>query len=103
MKVKRHIVWSKRELDLSDPWQRSWWVQQVLLHGRSEDMTELDLFTTERGLILPFSRIAEEGFVEHGQIAAEERLRGRELPSFEPYGAICYSKGLVHSMEEEAG
>lgn len=42
MKVKRHIVWSKRELDLADPWQRRWWVQQVLLHGRAEDVATLN-------------------------------------------------------------
>jgi len=38
----RHIVWSKRELDLSDPWQRRWYIKQVLVHGRAEDVAGLD-------------------------------------------------------------
>ncbi len=42
MKPKRYIVWSKRELDLSDPWQRKWYLQQVLTHGRAEDVSALD-------------------------------------------------------------
>ena len=41
-KVPRHIVWSKRELDLSDPWQRRWYINQVLVHGRAEDVARLD-------------------------------------------------------------
>lgn len=39
---KRYIVWSKQEIDLQDPWQRQWWIQQVLVHGRSEDLAALD-------------------------------------------------------------
>ncbi|MBC7221678.1 hypothetical protein H5T56_01615 [Candidatus Bipolaricaulota bacterium] len=39
---KRYIVWSKRELDLSDPWQRKWYLKQVLIHGRAEDVSALD-------------------------------------------------------------
>ncbi len=39
---KRYIVWSKRELDLSDPWQRRWCLQQVLTRGRAEDVSALD-------------------------------------------------------------
>lgn len=42
MRPKPYIVWSKRELGLSDPWQRRWYIRQVLLHGRSEDVAELD-------------------------------------------------------------
>jgi len=42
-KPKRYIVWSKEEIDLSDPWQRKWYIQQVLTHGRSEDIAELNL------------------------------------------------------------
>lgn len=41
-RVPRHIVWSKKELDLSDPWQRRWFIQQVLIHGRAEDVAQLD-------------------------------------------------------------
>jgi len=40
----RYIVWSvERPLNLSDPFQRKWYVRQVLLHGRSEDIRHLDL------------------------------------------------------------
>jgi lysyl-tRNA synthetase class II len=42
MKPKRYIVWSKSEIDLSDPWQRKWYISQVLTHGRAEDVAELD-------------------------------------------------------------
>jgi len=50
MRPKPHIVWSKRELDLSDPWQRKWYLTQVLLHGRSEDLAELDWEEVKRTL-----------------------------------------------------
>ena len=43
MRPPRHIVWSTDELDLSDPFQRRWYVRQVLLHGRAEDVRALDL------------------------------------------------------------
>ena len=39
----RHIVWSTDSVDLSDPFQRKWYVRQVLLHGRAEDIGVLDL------------------------------------------------------------
>jgi hypothetical protein len=39
----RHIVWSTDKIDLSDPFQKKWYIRQVLLHGRSEDIRELDL------------------------------------------------------------
>ena len=39
----RHIVWSTDDLDLSDPFQRRWYIRQVLLHGRVEDVRALDL------------------------------------------------------------
>ena len=39
----RHIVWSTDHVDLSDPCQRRWYVRQVLLHGRAEDIRTLDL------------------------------------------------------------
>lgn len=42
MKPKRYIVWSKKEVDLSDPWQRKWYISQVLAHGRAEDIAGLD-------------------------------------------------------------
>jgi len=39
----RHIVWSTDSVDLSDLFQRRWYIRQVLLHGRSEDIRTLDL------------------------------------------------------------
>ena len=42
MNPKRYIVWSKKQLDLADPWQRRWYIKQVLLHGRAEDVAALD-------------------------------------------------------------
>ena len=39
----RHIVWSTDQLDLSDPFQRRWYMQQVLIHGQSDDIAHLDL------------------------------------------------------------
>jgi hypothetical protein len=42
MKPKPYIVWSKREIDLSDPWQKKWYIQQVLIHGKAEDVAQLD-------------------------------------------------------------
>jgi hypothetical protein len=38
-----HIVWSTDSLDLADPFQRKWYIQQVLLHGRAQDIRSLDL------------------------------------------------------------
>jgi lysyl-tRNA synthetase class II len=43
IKPKRYIVWSVDEIDLDNPWQRKWYIQQVLTHGRTEDVQELDL------------------------------------------------------------
>lgn len=43
MKPPRHIVWSTDTVDLSDPVQRRWYILQVLLHGREEDIRALDL------------------------------------------------------------
>jgi hypothetical protein len=54
MKIPRHIVWSfdKAEcLDLSDPENRKWWIKQVLMNGRMEDIRALDFDEVER--ILP--------------------------------------------------
>lgn len=41
--LNRAVVWSTDTLDLTDPFQRRWYVQQVLLHGRAEDVRTLDL------------------------------------------------------------
>ena len=37
------IVWSTDRIDLSDPFQRRWYIQQVLTHGRLEDIRKLSL------------------------------------------------------------
>lgn len=38
-----YIVWSTDQIDLSDPFQRRWYIQQVLTHGRAEDIRTLKL------------------------------------------------------------
>ena len=43
MKPRRHIVWSTDTVDLSDPFQYRWYIQQVLQHGRAEDIGTLNL------------------------------------------------------------
>jgi hypothetical protein len=43
IKPKRYIVWSTdKEIDLSNPWQKKWYIKQVLTNGRAEDVAELD-------------------------------------------------------------
>ncbi len=42
MQTKRHIVWSKKEIDLNDNFQKRWYMQQVLTYGRTEDIQELN-------------------------------------------------------------
>jgi hypothetical protein len=39
----RHIVWSTDAVDLADPFQRKWYIRQVLLHGRAQDVRALNL------------------------------------------------------------
>lgn len=39
----RHIVWSTNQVDLADPFQRKWYIRQVIEHGRSGDIARLDL------------------------------------------------------------
>ncbi len=43
IKPPRHLVWSTDEIDLDDPFQRRWYLQQVLTHGTAEDIRSLDL------------------------------------------------------------
>ncbi|MBN2551085.1 MAG: hypothetical protein JXB15_18125 [Anaerolineales bacterium] len=38
-----YIVWSTDQINLSDPFQRRWYIQQVLTHGRAEDVRNLDV------------------------------------------------------------
>jgi hypothetical protein len=54
VKIPRHIAWSfdkADRLDLSEPGNRKWWIKQVLMHGRMDDIRTLDLDEVER--ILP--------------------------------------------------
>lgn len=54
MKIPRHIVWSfdkAEHLDLDEPENRRWWIKQVLVNGRMEDIRSLDLDEVEK--ILP--------------------------------------------------
>jgi len=46
----RHIVWSTNQVDLSDPFQRRWYLRQVLTYGRAEDIRSLDLEEVRREL-----------------------------------------------------
>lgn len=39
----KHIVWSTDRLDLADPFQRTWYIRQVIEHGRADDIAGLDL------------------------------------------------------------
>ncbi len=38
-----YIVWSTDQIDLSDPFQHCWYIQQVLTYGRIEDIHRLNL------------------------------------------------------------
>ena len=38
-----YIVWSTDQIDLADPFQRRWYIPQVLTHGRAEDIRSLKL------------------------------------------------------------
>jgi hypothetical protein len=38
-----YIAWSTDQIDLSDPFQHRWYIQQVLTHGRAEDIRLLKL------------------------------------------------------------
>jgi hypothetical protein len=42
MRPKKYIVWSTDEVDQNDPFQKMWFVKQVLTHGRAEDIAALD-------------------------------------------------------------
>jgi len=58
IKPKRYIVWSKEEIDLSDPWQKQWYIQQVLTNGLAEDIAEL--YPEEVRKLLPELNLPEE-------------------------------------------
>ncbi len=42
MQPKRYIVWSKRDVDLDDLFQKKWYIRQVLTNGRAEDVASID-------------------------------------------------------------
>ena len=42
-RLPRHIAWSTDRVDLSDPFQHRWYIQQVLTHGQAEDIRALKL------------------------------------------------------------
>jgi hypothetical protein len=46
----RHIVWSTDQVDLDDPFQRKWYIRQVIEHGRAGDIATLDLDEVARVL-----------------------------------------------------
>lgn len=47
----RHVMRSERGLDLSDPWQRRWYMKQMLVHTRAEGVARLHW--EESGRLLP--------------------------------------------------
>jgi hypothetical protein len=48
VRLPNHIVWSTDQIDLSDPFQKRWYIQQVLTHGKAEDLRTLDLEEVRR-------------------------------------------------------
>ena len=38
-----HITWSTDLLDLADPFQRNWYMRQIIEHGKAQDVAGLDL------------------------------------------------------------
>jgi hypothetical protein len=68
---KRYIVWSKNDIDLDDPFQKLWYLRQVLTRGRAADVAELDweeLETLLPRLDLPpnIHRLWEDYFAAQG-------------------------------------
>ena len=43
IKPPRHLVWSTDEVDLDNPFQRRWFLTQVLTNGLAEDIRQLDI------------------------------------------------------------
>ena len=48
IKPPRHLVWSTDEVDLDNPFQRRWFLTQVLTHGLAEDIRQLDFTEVAR-------------------------------------------------------
>ena len=60
MKGIGHIVWyaDLEKLDLKDPWLKKWWIQQVLIHGRFEDISRINFAEIKK--ILPNLRLPKK-------------------------------------------
>jgi hypothetical protein len=43
-------MWSAEKINLNDPFQRRWYLRQVLLYGKSQDIRNLDLNHVEQEL-----------------------------------------------------
>lgn len=70
MRLKRYIVWSKNKIDMTDKWQKKWYIQQVLTYGRAEDIAELNweeirLFLDEITLPLNVKRLWQDYLSTH--------------------------------------
>ena len=69
----RHIVWSTDRLDLADPFQRKWYILQVIEHGKAEDVAALDLDEVARLLdelnLPPHLHSLWSRFLEHRHAA----------------------------------
>ena len=50
VKPPRYIVWSTDQVDTADPFQRRWLLRQILMHGKAQDIRQLDVDEIEREL-----------------------------------------------------
>ena len=46
----RHLVWSTDTVDIADPFQKRWFLQQTLIHGTAEDIRRIDIDEVAREL-----------------------------------------------------
>lgn len=46
----RHLVWSTDTIDLRDPFQKRWFLRQILMYGRAQDIRALELAEIEKEL-----------------------------------------------------
>ena len=77
--------------DLAHPFQRKWYIRQIIEHGKAEDVAELDLDEVSRLLEeLNLRRIctaSERAFWSHVMLRSKGLLtpiRARSLPSLPP-------------------
>jgi len=78
---KRSIVWSfDHPIDMADPVQRQWYIKQVLLYGRREDLVQLDWNEIKRvlpDLLLPkVIRALWEDYFSLPIVINKKRFRG---------------------------